>query len=395
MDDLKKKVEAILFSAGRVVQVKEFQSLLGLKDPGLINESVKDLIKDYQERESPIMVVEEDDGWKLSVKEAFLPLVQHINPHTELSKSMLETLAVITWKQPILQSDVIKIRTNKAYEHISELERLGFIVRQKHGRSFLIKVTQKFLDYFDLPDANAVKEVFKDFKDVEVAVQKKGPEMKKAESEEEGASSDAEGDTAADEASGDAEVYDDFSGQGSEDDVSDELEPYIDVLPEVKKLKRGTELEVYEAGPEQEEEPEAEEKEQGAVEEETPEPAEGEEESEEEKARRLAEQVLEEHGEVEEQGAEEEEEDRRLHPQLEEFIAKSVDELAPKPTEEHEVPEEPEAEEPEHGEEHEGPEQHQEPEPEDSDEEEEMPAEEYPGQFADQSEEEPEEKEER
>jgi hypothetical protein len=43
----------------------------------------------------------------------------------------------------------------------------------------MLKVTQKFLDYFDLPDTKAIKETFKDFKDIESAVQKKVDEFEK------------------------------------------------------------------------------------------------------------------------------------------------------------------------------------------------------------------------
>jgi segregation and condensation protein B len=171
--DLKKKVESILFAAGRAILLKELQSLLHINEPGLIKETIRELKEDYESKDSPLMILSEDEGWKLTVREGFLPLVRKINPHTELSKTIIETLAVIAWKQPALQSDVVKIRTNKAYDHIAELNRLGFIIKERHGRSFLVRVTQKFLDYFDLPDDKSIKEAFKDFKDIEIAVQKR------------------------------------------------------------------------------------------------------------------------------------------------------------------------------------------------------------------------------
>ncbi|MFC1774850.1 SMC-Scp complex subunit ScpB [Nanoarchaeota archaeon] len=65
-----------------------------------------------------------------------------------LSKCLF--LAVIAYKSPILQSDVIKIRTNKAYDHLKLLEDQSFITREKHGRTKLIKITQKFYDYFEI-----------------------------------------------------------------------------------------------------------------------------------------------------------------------------------------------------------------------------------------------------
>ncbi|MFC1723137.1 SMC-Scp complex subunit ScpB [Nanoarchaeota archaeon] len=179
MADLKKKVEAVLFAAGRVVPLKELMSLTKTMDPALIKAAVAELRGEYEARDSATMVVEENDGWKITVRESVLPLVHSINPHTELSKTILETLAVIAWKQPVVQSDVIKVRTNKAYDHIAELEKLGFIAKERHGRSYAIRVTQKFKDYFDLPDDKSIKDLFKGFKDIETAVKKKAEQFDK------------------------------------------------------------------------------------------------------------------------------------------------------------------------------------------------------------------------
>ncbi len=327
MADFKKEVEAILFAAGRVVTLKELQKLLHLNDPGMIKETMRELKEDYDNNESPLMIISEGDdeisGWKLTVREKMLPLVHKINPHTELSKSILETLAVITWKQPIVQSDVIRIRTNKAYDHIAELLRLGFIAKKRFGRSYSISVTQKFLDYFDLKDNKEIKEMFKDFKDVEVAVNKKKDDLEKAAPE----------DTPK---AGTEESV--ISDEKSEENISEEgieLEPYIDVLPEATKPKKQNEVEVYERSEEdvahdliedeQVDEEISEDTEQVSVEKEP-------EETAEEKARRLARELIEEETEAEE---EDKERERQLHPELEDFIASSVDQIKPKGAEDH------------------------------------------------------------
>ncbi|MFW6383616.1 MAG: SMC-Scp complex subunit ScpB, partial [Nanoarchaeota archaeon] len=131
--EMKKQIEALLFSEGRKLNVEELSRLLGTKaSEGIIN-SIKELKEYYEKIDSPLKVVEYGDGWKMTVKEKYLPLVRSINPHTELSKTTMETLAVIAWKSPVLQSTVIKIRTNKAYDHINELEEMGFVTREKYG----------------------------------------------------------------------------------------------------------------------------------------------------------------------------------------------------------------------------------------------------------------------
>ena len=129
------------------------------------------------------MLVNEGDSWKITIREQFLPLVRNIVTETELSKTIMETLAVVALKYPIKQSELIKIRTNKAYDHLKELEQMGYITRQKHGRTNLIKLTQKFFEYFDLPQEK-LKEVFKDFASIARAIEDKEFEIKKIKEEQ-------------------------------------------------------------------------------------------------------------------------------------------------------------------------------------------------------------------
>ncbi len=175
--DIKKQIEALLFSAGRKLNIEELSRLLDMNSSEDVTRAAEDLKKSYQESESPLMIIEEGDGWKMTVREKYLPLVRNINPHTELSKTTMETLAVISWKSPVLQSTVIKIRTNKAYDHINELEELGFITREKYGRTFVLKLTQKFFEYFDLKDKKDISKLFKDFKNLGPEDQKKMDEF--------------------------------------------------------------------------------------------------------------------------------------------------------------------------------------------------------------------------
>ncbi len=172
---LKNKLEALLFSSGRKMNVEELSRLSHAK-PDDIQNSLMELKKEYDEKNSSIMIVNEGNAWKLTVREQFLPMVQKIVTETELSKTVTETLAVIAFKYPIKQSELIKIRTNKAYDHLKELEEMGYISRQKHGRTKLIKLTQRFFEYFDLPEEK-LKEKFQDFAGIARAIEEKEKEI--------------------------------------------------------------------------------------------------------------------------------------------------------------------------------------------------------------------------
>lgn len=187
MKDIKKasvksKVEAILFSAGQKIKIDEICRLSRARREEVVP-ALHELAKDFDEKQSSLMLVEEGDSWKLTVRDLYIPIVRRIVTETELPKGVIETLAVIAFKYPILQSDLIKIRTNKAYDHLAELEADGYVSRQKHGRTNLIKLTEKFFKYFDLTEEN-LKEQFKDFDSISKAIKEKEEEVERIKEEQ-------------------------------------------------------------------------------------------------------------------------------------------------------------------------------------------------------------------
>lgn len=172
--ELKDHIHALLFAAAKKVSEDELVQLLG-NSPKKIQGALVDLKADFDKSEGPVMLLQEGNTWKLTVKEKYLPVVQRIVAETELTKSVMETLAVIAFKHPILQADLIKIRTNKAYDHLRELEEAGYIARERFGRTRKIKLTQKFFEYFDLP-ADKVRDAFASFEAVEDLIKQKETE---------------------------------------------------------------------------------------------------------------------------------------------------------------------------------------------------------------------------
>ena len=159
-DNCKNQVEALLFASGKKLEVGFIEELISSKNKEFVRGALRELKREYDERDSPLMILEEGSSWKISVREKYLPLVRKIVADTELSKTVMETLAIIAWKSPVLQSEIIHIRTNKAYDHINELLESGFITKEKHGRSFMLKVTNKFYEYFDVEGAEGIRDVF-------------------------------------------------------------------------------------------------------------------------------------------------------------------------------------------------------------------------------------------
>jgi segregation and condensation protein B len=174
--NLKKKVESVLFAAGRKLTLEEISKLVRVYDLEKIEAALQELKGEYEARDSSIHLTQSEDDWKLTVRDDYLPTVRKIVRQTELTKSVMETLAVVAYKSPVLQSDIIKIRTNKAYDHLSLLENQGFISRAKKGRTKLIKLSNKFFEYFDVPP-DKLKERFSNVAALEKAVEEKESEV--------------------------------------------------------------------------------------------------------------------------------------------------------------------------------------------------------------------------
>lgn len=157
----KNKVEAVLFASSKRMHIEEIASLANIKDIEKVKAALVELKMKYDEEGSAMTLVNDNDIWKLTVKDHYLPIMQKIVSQTELDRPLMQTLAVIAWKYPVVQSEVIKIRHNKAYDHMKRLEEMGFVTRQRFGRTNKITLTQKFFEYFDLPTKEQAKEIFK------------------------------------------------------------------------------------------------------------------------------------------------------------------------------------------------------------------------------------------
>ena len=156
MESNEKRVEAILFAVGKEITSERISSLCSLEIKE-VDEIMRKLQESYSQREHSLHIIKKEDSWKLTVRDEFIPLVSSIVSSTELERPLMETLAVIAWKYPIVQSEIIKLRSPAAYEHMRNLEEQGFIAKEKFGRTYKVKLTKKFFNYFDLPSEEAKK----------------------------------------------------------------------------------------------------------------------------------------------------------------------------------------------------------------------------------------------
>lgn len=159
METLRSKAEALLFSAGKPLSIDFIQKTLEV-DKRELKKALTELHDDYSRMNGAVYLSNEDEFWKFAVKSAFTEIVSKVVSDVELSLQTLKSLAVIAYKNPVLQSDVIKVRGTNAYDHIHELEKLKFIRRDKEGNSYRVYLTEKFFEYFDIEGGGNIRELF-------------------------------------------------------------------------------------------------------------------------------------------------------------------------------------------------------------------------------------------
>lgn len=145
---LKSRIEAVLFVTAKALSLDEIALYLDA-EPEIIEEAMLELIMDYASREGALEI-DDENGYILQVKEEFSDIVEKICP-IDLSPAILRTLLVIALKEPIRQTELVKLRSS-AYEHVAELVEKGLISKHKdkNGRSINLKTTSKFAEYFKL-----------------------------------------------------------------------------------------------------------------------------------------------------------------------------------------------------------------------------------------------------
>lgn len=146
---LKAKIEAILFLTEKPLRAQAIAGIVG-EEVQLVRQSLLELIHDYEERQGGLEIADED-GYSFQVRDQYANMMDEFLP-IEMSAAQLRTLSAIAIKQPIPQSEIIRIRGAGAYDHIKELVLRGLISKREDEktRSPLLSTTKQFQEYFRL-----------------------------------------------------------------------------------------------------------------------------------------------------------------------------------------------------------------------------------------------------
>ncbi|MBQ8940311.1 MAG: SMC-Scp complex subunit ScpB [Firmicutes bacterium] len=163
IEQLKYAAEAILFAAGEAVDIKDLASALE-QDVKTMHSIMQELMDDYENR--GISIIQIDDSYQMCTRDEYFDSIKKLYQAPKrkvLSTTLLETLAIIAYRQPVTKAQIEEIRgvsadhaVNKLveYELVDEVGRLD-----APGKPILFGTTDEFLRYFGFKAVESMPEL--------------------------------------------------------------------------------------------------------------------------------------------------------------------------------------------------------------------------------------------
>ncbi|MGD8935669.1 MAG: SMC-Scp complex subunit ScpB [Thiogranum sp.] len=151
-------VESVLLAAGKPLGLDQLLAVFGdgeRPERDDIREAVTALQQDYAER--GIELVEVASGYRIQVSQSMEPWVSRLTEEkpARYSRALLETLALVAYRQPITRGEIEDIRgvsvSSSIMKTLQEREWVRVVGhRDVPGRPAMYGTTRQFLDYFNL-----------------------------------------------------------------------------------------------------------------------------------------------------------------------------------------------------------------------------------------------------
>ncbi|MDR0271734.1 MAG: SMC-Scp complex subunit ScpB [Clostridiales bacterium] len=155
-NEREKMLEAMLFAFGGSVPVGKLAEALGCDIPMARNLLGK-MADTYLSEGAGILLREVEDNWCLCTNPEYYPVVQNllkIKPRRALSRTVLETLAIVAFKQPVTKAVIENIRGVNCDHGVNRLLEYGLIKEvgrlDAPGRPILFGTTEEFLLFYGL-----------------------------------------------------------------------------------------------------------------------------------------------------------------------------------------------------------------------------------------------------
>lgn len=149
-------IEAVLFASGEPLKIKQIASIIECNEKHA-KRILDNMIIKYNDEKRGIKLICINDSYQLVTKPEnsnYVSKLLKTNSRQSLSQAAMETLAIISYKQPITRIDVDEIRGVKSDRAILTLQDKGLIKENGRldvpGRPILYSTTDEFLKSFSI-----------------------------------------------------------------------------------------------------------------------------------------------------------------------------------------------------------------------------------------------------
>ncbi len=157
--ELKAILEAVLFVSPEPVPVARLVSIVGTVSKAEVVQALGILAHDLDQDGRGIQLVQVAGGYRLVTKQEYGPWLKRMDKAKavqKLSRSALESLAIIAYKQPLVRSEIEEIRgveTSGVLRTLCERKLVRIVGRKDvPGRPIMYGTTKFFLEHFGLQD---------------------------------------------------------------------------------------------------------------------------------------------------------------------------------------------------------------------------------------------------
>ena len=157
--ELKAILEAVLFVSPEPVPVARLMSIVGTVSKSEVVQALGILTHDLDQDGRGIQLVQVAGGYRLVTKQEYGPWLKRMDKAKsaqKLSRSALESLAIIAYKQPLVRSEIEEIRgveTSGVLRTLCERKLVRIVGRKDvPGRPIMYGTTKFFLEHFGLQD---------------------------------------------------------------------------------------------------------------------------------------------------------------------------------------------------------------------------------------------------
>ena len=149
--DILARVEAALYASGRPLSIEEIAHVAGTSSDRKAAAIAREVAKAVNESLQAVEVVEyTGPKFAMQLKGQYTQTARKFATRPLLSRGALRTLSFIAFFQPISAAELVLRRSSTVYQHLKELEDVGFVVGERQGRSKNYRTTVRFAEYFGL-----------------------------------------------------------------------------------------------------------------------------------------------------------------------------------------------------------------------------------------------------